>query len=62
MLQLIQMHKSLFLDVNLPSYEEGEWLLARLSKGRLCFNALYEPSVFDALPADAPGREVWLLA
>jgi hypothetical protein len=61
MLRLIQTHKALFLDVNLPSYDEGEWLLARLSKGRLCFNALYEPAVFDALPADAPGREVWLL-
>jgi hypothetical protein len=51
----------LVLDVNLPSYEEGEWLLAQLPQQRLCFNALYEPAVFDALPANAAGREVWHL-
>lgn len=62
MLRMILAHKSLVLDVNLPSYEEGEWLLAQLPKRRLCFNALYESAVFDALPADASGREVWHFA
>jgi hypothetical protein len=62
MLQLVQRHKSLYLDVYPPSYEEGEWLLAQLSKRRLCFRALYESAVYDALPADASGREVWHLA
>jgi hypothetical protein len=61
MLQLILDHKSLVLDVHLPSYEEGEWLLAQLPQRRLCFNALYDVEVFETLPDDLPGSEVWLL-
>jgi hypothetical protein len=62
MLQLILAHKSLVLDVHLPSYEEGEWLLAQLPRERLCFNALYDTEVFEALPDDLPGSKSWLLA
>jgi hypothetical protein len=62
MMQFIQEHKSLYLDVYLPSYEEGEWLLAQLPTRRLCFNAMYQAADFDALPPDAPGTEAWHLA
>jgi hypothetical protein len=62
MLQFMQTHKSLYLDISFPSYAEGEWLLAQLPEQRLCFNAMYEPADFDALPAGALGTEVWHLA
>jgi hypothetical protein len=61
-LQQILAHKSLILTVNLPSYEEGEWLLAQLPRERLCFNARFDPPVYASLPPDAPGSETWLLA
>jgi hypothetical protein len=62
MLQMILAHKSLILDVKLPSYEEGEWLLAQLPQRRLCFHPLFDLSVYEALPEDTPGRETWLFA
>jgi hypothetical protein len=62
MLQMILAHKSLILDVKLPSYEEGEWLLAQLPQRRLCFHPLFDLSVYEALPEDTPGRDTWLFA
>ena len=62
MLKMILAHKALILDVNLPSFEEGEWLLAQLPQRRLCFHTMFDPSVYEALPEDTPGRETWLFA
>ena len=62
MLQMILDHKPLVLDVNMPNLEEGEWLLAQLSKRGLCFNAQSDASVHKALPPGFPGSESWLLA
>jgi len=62
MLQMILAHKALILDVKLPSYEEGEWLLAQLQQRRLCYHPLFDLSVYDALPEDTPGRQAWLFA
>lgn len=62
MLKLIQEHKPLILDVNFPSWEEAESVLAELSPRGLCFNARFEPKVFETLPAGLPGSDVWLLS
>jgi hypothetical protein len=61
MLRMITAHKPLILDVNLPSFEEGEWLLAQLPDSRICFNAQFEPFIYEALPTGVPGGETWLL-
>jgi len=61
MFQLALAHKSLILDVSLPSLEEGEWLLGQLPQRGLSFNAWYEPPVWEALPEGLPGSELWLL-
>jgi hypothetical protein len=61
MLQMIQQHKPLMLDLNLPSIEEAEWLLGQLDPRGLCFNARFAPEVVDALPDDTPGSEMWVL-
>ena len=61
MLQLIQGHKPLILDVNFPSLEEADYLLSRLSPAGLCFNPRFDEETFDALPADYPGSQAWIL-
>jgi hypothetical protein len=61
MLQMIQEHKPLILDVGLPSIDEAEWLLARLSRRGLCFNARYSQEAFRAGSHALPGRTLWIL-
>ena len=61
MLQLIQEHKPLILDVNFPTLEEAESVLAELSPRGLCFNPRFESDVFESLPNDMPGSVIWLL-
>lgn len=61
MLQLIQAHKPLLLDVNFPNLEEADWFLAQLSPRGLCLNARFAPDVFRAAPAELPGRTYWRL-
>ena len=62
MLRTILEHKTLILDVHLPSSEEGEWPLAQLPRRGLCFNVRFELRVFEALPEGWPGTETWQLA
>jgi hypothetical protein len=62
MLQLIQKHKPLILDVNFPDLEEADRVLSQLERAGLCFNARFAPETLASLPADAPGNETWLLA
>ena len=61
MMQMIQKHKALMLDVSFPSYEESQWVLAQLDKRGLYFNAQFVPDILDALPEGLPGSQVWLL-
>jgi hypothetical protein len=59
MLRMIQEHKPLLLDINFPSLEEAEWLLAQLLPRGLCFNARFSPEVFRSAPAELPGSILW---
>ena len=61
MLQMIQEHKPLILDVNAPSFEEAEWVLGQLSPRGLCFNARFDQDTFATRPPDVPGSQVWVL-
>jgi len=61
MLQLILAHKSLILDLSLPSLEEGEWVLAQLPHRGLSFNNWYEPPIWETLPDGLPGNTLWSL-
>ena len=61
MLQMIQEHKSLILDVGLPSIDEAGWLLEQLSPRGLCFNARYSQEAFRAGSHSLPGRALWIL-
>jgi hypothetical protein len=61
MLQLILAHKALILDLSLPSREEGEWVLEQLPRQGLFFNSWYEPPIWETLPDDLAGSELWLL-
>jgi hypothetical protein len=61
MLQMIQEHKPLILDVNLPSVEESERLLGQLSRRGLCFNARFSGEVLRSALADLPGTSLWIL-
>jgi hypothetical protein len=60
-MQMIQTHKPLLLDVNFPSFDEAEQLLAHLSPRGLCLNARFDPETFASLPAGVPGSRAWLL-
>ena len=62
MLQMIQKHKPLIADVNFPSFQEAEQLLAQLSPRGLCFNARFAPETFAPLLSDVPGNKAWLLS
>jgi len=48
------------LDVHLPSFKEGEWLLKNLPKRGLFFKAWFDPQVYDIMPTGFPGSEIWL--
>ncbi len=61
MLQQIQAHKPLLLDVNLPDMAEAEWLLGQLSPRGLCFNARFTPETFRAERAKIPESQLWTL-
>lgn len=61
MLQEIQAHKPLLLDLNLPNLAEAEWLLAQLSERGLCFNARFPPETFRAERAKIPESPMWTL-
>ena len=61
MMQMIQEHKALMLDVSFPSYEESQWVLAQLDKRGLYFNTQFVPDILDTLPEGLPGSRVWLL-
>jgi hypothetical protein len=61
MIQMILQHKPLVLDLSAPSWEESEWVLDQLPRRGLCFNAKFDPAVFETLPPEAPGREAWVL-
>jgi len=60
MLKRILAHKPLVLDVHLASVKEGEWLLENLPKRGLFFKAWFDPEVYDTMPIDFPGSEIWL--
>ncbi|MBN1933756.1 MAG: hypothetical protein JW934_03775 [Anaerolineae bacterium] len=60
MLRVIQQHKPLILDVNFPTVQEADWLLAQLVPRGLCFNARFAPETFCAAQ-DLPGSEFWVL-
>ena len=60
MLQRIQEHKPLILNVQFPSYAESEWLLSQLDRRNLYFNARFDPDAAD-FPETAPGTEHWVL-
>ena len=62
MLQMVQQHKPLLLDINFPSFEEADWFLAQLSRRGLCFNARFAPEVFRTAPDGAPESAFWELA
>jgi hypothetical protein len=52
--------KPLILDVNFPSWEEAEWVLAELPHRGLNVNARFVPRVFEQLPPDVPAAERYL--
>jgi hypothetical protein len=62
MLQEIQAHKPLLLDVNAPDLAEAEWLLAQLSPRGLCYNARFAPEVFQAERSQIPESPLWTLS
>jgi len=62
MLNMIQEHKPLIVDVNFPSFQEAERFLAQLSPRGLCFNARFDPATLASLPSDVPGSRIWLLS
>jgi len=61
MLQMILEHKPLILDVNFPSVEEAEWLLAELSPRGLWLNARFDPETFRDAQGSLPGETLWVL-
>jgi hypothetical protein len=62
MLQMIQRHKPLIVDVNFPSFQEAEQLLAQLSPRGLCYNARFDPETFASSAPHIPGKMAWLLS
>jgi hypothetical protein len=62
MLQMIQEHKPLLLDVNLPSRKEAEWFLGQLSPRGLCLNARFAPETLESAPRDLSGDGFWVLS
>jgi hypothetical protein len=62
MLQMVQQHKPLLLDVNFPSLEEADWFLSQLSRRGLCFNVRFAPETFQTVPSGAPESAFWELA
>jgi hypothetical protein len=61
MLRMVQEHKPLILDVNFPSVQEAEWLLAQLSPRGLCLNARFAPNTFREAQGALGGR-LWELS
>jgi hypothetical protein len=61
MLQEIQAHKPLLLDVNLPDMAEAAWLLEQLSPRGLCFNARFAPDAYQTERAKIPESPLWTL-
>jgi hypothetical protein len=60
MLQQIMERKPLILDIYLPSLEEGDSLLKQLPQRGLFYKLWVDPAVYDSLPADYPGTDLWL--
>jgi hypothetical protein len=60
MLQQIMERKPLILDVYLPSLEEGDRLLEQLPQRGLFYKLWVDPAVYDSLPDDYPGTDLWL--
>jgi hypothetical protein len=60
MLQRIQQHKPLILNTLFPSYAECDWLLSRLDRRGLYFNARFAADASD-LPDDMVGSNAWIL-
>jgi len=60
MLQRIMERKPLILDVYLPSLEQGDRLLERLPQRGLFYKLWVDPAVYDSLPYDYPGTDLWL--
>jgi hypothetical protein len=61
MLQMVQEHKPLLLDVNLPSLEEADWFMGQLSPRGLCLNARFGPETFQSVPPDTKETQFWML-
>lgn len=60
MMQMIQQHKPLMVDVNFPSPEEANWMIANLDRTGLYFNAQFAPEILTAMEASREGQ-IWLL-
>ena len=60
MLQQIMERKPLILDIYLPSLEEGDSLLKQLPQRGLFYKLWVDPTVYDSLPDDYPGTDLWL--
>ncbi len=54
--------KPLILDVNFPSLEEADWVLAELPHRGLDLNARFSEETLAMLPADTPAGETYLLS
>lgn len=54
--------KPLILDVNFPSLEEAEWVLAELPHRGLDLNARFSPETLPVLPDGDPAGETYFLA
>lgn len=61
MMRMIQQHKPLMVDANLPSYDEARRLFDCLEPRGLYFNMQFDPEILTTLPADLPHSQVWLI-
>lgn len=60
MLNRIATEKPLVVDVYQSSPEEADWLLDQLPQSNLFFKLWLEKEVYDILPEDYPGTQLWL--
>jgi hypothetical protein len=60
-MQMIQEHKSLMIDANMPSQEEAEDVLAQLKRRGLYYNAQYIPELLADKDASVSSGTVWLI-